>query len=129
MFHDTFLHFPFTQPHLPQGNLIYLSIISDRVPIIGKFIPSHVGGHVQSIQFGEVFDVPRLRRSLGKPVLEWQEVKDETSEIVEDLGCWNTWEVSQENEKFPRRTQQPYDLKLGEQSSLFMQLLGLLISW
>lgn len=54
---------------------MYLGLITDRVPIIAEFIPSHIGGHVPPIPFGEVFDVPRLRKELGKPVLEWREVK------------------------------------------------------
>lgn len=58
-----------------QINLIYLGLITDRVAIIPEFIPSHIGGHVPPIPFGEVFDVPRLRNELGKPVLEWREVK------------------------------------------------------
>jgi hypothetical protein len=96
-----------------QGNLIYLGLITDRTPIIGKFTPSHVGGHVTPIPFGEVFDVPRLRRLLGRPVLEWHEVKNDSSTVVEELGCWNVWEAVQTAESFPRRSRVPTDLWLG----------------
>jgi hypothetical protein len=37
-----------------QINLIYLGLITDRVPIIAEFIPSHIGGHVPPIPFGQV---------------------------------------------------------------------------
>ncbi|KAJ7727827.1 hypothetical protein DFH07DRAFT_851526 [Mycena maculata] len=93
-------------------NLIYLGLITDRVPIIPEFIPSHIGGHVPPIPFGEVFDVPRLRTELGKPVLEWREVKHPSSTFVDDIGCWNTWEAVQYREAFPRRSRIPGDLKL-----------------
>ncbi|KAJ6575269.1 hypothetical protein B0H19DRAFT_635080 [Mycena capillaripes] len=94
-------------------NLIYLGLITDRVPIIPEFIPSHIGGHVPPIPFGQVFDVPRLRNELGKPVLEWREVKDyQNGTFVDDLGCWNVWEAVQYREAFPRRSRIPDDLKL-----------------
>ncbi|KAJ7070890.1 hypothetical protein C8F01DRAFT_1244580 [Mycena amicta] len=93
-------------------NLIYLGLITDRVPIIPMFIPSHVGGSVPPIPFGEVFDVPRLRNELGKPVLEWRDVKDQNSTELDDIGCWNVWESVQYREAFPRRSRIPDDLRL-----------------
>ncbi|KAJ6621218.1 hypothetical protein B0H10DRAFT_1790422 [Mycena sp. CBHHK59/15] len=93
-------------------NLIYLGLITDRVPIVPMFIPSHIGGHVPPIPFGQVFDVPRLRNELGKSVLEWREVKDLNSTVVDDLGCWNIWEAVQYREAFPRRSRIPGDLNL-----------------
>ncbi|KAJ7446504.1 hypothetical protein B0H11DRAFT_1745723 [Mycena galericulata] len=93
-------------------NLIYLGLITDRVPIIPEFTPSHIGGHVPPIPFGDVFDVPRLRTGLGKGVLEWREVKNINSTFVDDIGCWNTWEAVQYREAYPRRSRIPNDLKL-----------------
>ncbi|KAJ7619176.1 hypothetical protein DFH06DRAFT_1273898 [Mycena polygramma] len=93
-------------------NLIYLGLITDRVPIIPEFIPSHIGGHVPPIPFGEVFDVPRLRNLLGRSVLEWREVKEHNSTFVDDIGCWNTWEAVQYREAFPRRSRSTNDLNL-----------------
>jgi len=92
-------------------NLIYLAIITDRIPIIPVFVPSHIG-NVPPIDFGLVFDVPRLRKSLGIPVLEWNEVKDRHSEAVEEIGCWNTWEAVQTRDAYPRRSPNPDQLKL-----------------
>ncbi|KAF8956056.1 hypothetical protein BDZ97DRAFT_1853458 [Flammula alnicola] len=66
------------------------------------FIPSHIGGSVPPIDFGDVFDVPRLRKAMKKPLLEWHEVKNRSSEVVDELGCWNTWEAVQQREPFPR---------------------------
>ncbi|KAJ7170028.1 hypothetical protein C8R46DRAFT_221157 [Mycena filopes] len=93
-------------------NLIYLGLITDRVSIIPEFIPSHIGGHVRPIPFGKVFDVPRLRTLLGKPVLEWREVKDPNSTFVDDIGCWNIWESVQYREHYPRRSRITDDLRL-----------------
>jgi len=93
-------------------NLIYLGLITDRVPIIAEFIPSHVGGHVPPIPFGDVFDVPRLRNLLGTPVLEWRDVKHHNSTFVDDIGCWNIWEAVQYREAYPRRSRSINDLNL-----------------
>ncbi|KAG6837668.1 hypothetical protein H0H93_004944 [Arthromyces matolae] len=93
-------------------NLIYLAVITDRIPIIPMFIPSHIGPTVPPVDFGVVFDVPRLRKALNIPILEWHEVKDRNSEEVDDIGCWNTWEAVQKAEAFPRRSFVPELLKL-----------------
>ncbi|KAH7916414.1 hypothetical protein BJ138DRAFT_468258 [Hygrophoropsis aurantiaca] len=91
-----------TNDVMTYGNLLYLAVITDRVPIIPKFIPSHIGGSVPPIAFGGVFDVPRLSQAIGKPILEWHEVKDVDSKTLDDLGCWNVWEVVQKDEHKPR---------------------------
>ncbi|KAJ8523387.1 hypothetical protein ONZ45_g176 [Pleurotus djamor] len=101
-----------TNDVMTYGNLIYLGLITDRIPIVPMFTPSHIGGSVPPIPFGEVFDVPRLRRLLGKPVLEWREVKDPSSETVDDIGCWNLWESVQYHEHYPRRSPVPGHIKL-----------------
>jgi hypothetical protein len=94
-------------------NLLYLALITDRIAIMPMFTPSHIGGAVPPIDFGLVFDVPRLRKALRKPVLEWHDVKDRNSTSVDELGCWNVWEASQSREDYPRRSQVPDHLKLG----------------
>ncbi|KAG6817946.1 hypothetical protein H0H87_012414 [Tephrocybe sp. NHM501043] len=76
------------------------------------FTPSHIGGAVPPIDFGLVFDVPRLRKALNIPVLEWHEVKDRHSDSIDEIGCWNTWEAVQKAESYPRRSHVPYHLKL-----------------
>ncbi|KAJ2930506.1 hypothetical protein H1R20_g6581, partial [Candolleomyces eurysporus] len=88
-------------------NLIYLGIITDRIPIVAMFTPSHIGGAVPPIPFGDVFDVPRLRQLLKRPVLEWREVKDSSSRELDDLGCWNIWEAVQDREHYPRHSVVP----------------------
>ncbi|KAF5323560.1 hypothetical protein D9611_005638 [Ephemerocybe angulata] len=93
-------------------NLIYLGIITDRIPIVAMFTPSHIGGSVPPIPFGEVFDVPRLREALRRPILEWWEVKNNSSQEVDELGCWNVWEAVQYREHYPRRSVVPDILSL-----------------
>lgn len=96
-----------------QMNLLYLALITDRIPIIPMFTPSHIGDAVPPIDFGLVFDVPRLRKVLGTPILEWHEVKDRKSDSVDEIGCWNVWEASQNREDYPRRSHVPEHIKLG----------------
>lgn len=102
---------------MTYANLIYLGIITSRVPIIAMFTPSHIGGDAETIPFGDVFDVPRFIRDSGVDILEWREVKDPGSNELEDLGCWNVWEAVQYNEHYPRRSAVPGWLGLGEPSS------------
>ncbi|KAI0715410.1 hypothetical protein C8Q76DRAFT_730622 [Earliella scabrosa] len=101
-----------TNDVMTYANLIYLGTLTDRVPIIGMFTPSHIGGHVAPIAFGEVFDVPRFNTESGIQILEWEDVKDPESDVVDDLGCWNVWEAVQSNEHHPRNSAVPDWLKL-----------------
>jgi hypothetical protein len=100
-----------------QIHLIYLALITDRIPILSWFNPSHIGT-APSVYFGEVFDLPRLRRSLGIPVLEWRDIKHPNESDTEVLGCWNTWESVQRSENKPRKSLMPQQLKLGLWSHL-----------
>jgi hypothetical protein len=98
-----------------QMNLIYLGLITDRIPIIPLFNPTHVQ-NAPSLRFSEVFDFPRLRKALGKPVLEWNDVKDPHSRDLEIIGCWNVWESLQNDDHQPRESVIPHQLRLGSQS-------------
>ncbi|KAI0785042.1 hypothetical protein C8Q75DRAFT_723287 [Abortiporus biennis] len=85
-------------------NLLYMGKITDRVPIVATFTPSHIlqDGVAPPIAFGEVFDVPRFIQDSGIPMVEWDDVKDPDSPVVDDLGCWNIWQAVQYNEPSPR---------------------------
>ena len=75
--------------------MIYLGLITGRVPIVNVFNPSHLLSYhpdAGSIAFDEVFDLDTLSENIGLPVLQWHEVKDVDSEEVEDIGCWNICE-------------------------------------
>ncbi|KAK1233665.1 hypothetical protein PQX77_003160 [Marasmius sp. AFHP31] len=96
-----------TNDVITYANLIYLALITDRVPVLPVFVPTHIGGEVPPITFGDVFDVPRLRKELGKPVLEWREVKDEKSVEIEDIGCWSVWWTAQTGSEGPRDSVAP----------------------
>ncbi|KAK7465417.1 hypothetical protein VKT23_005395 [Stygiomarasmius scandens] len=91
-----------TNDVMTYANLVYLALITERVPIIPPFTPSHVGWDVTPIAFGDVFDLPRMRKLIGKPILEWREVKKQESETLETLGCWNVWESVQFANAEPR---------------------------
>jgi hypothetical protein len=97
-------------------NLIYLGIITDRIPVLPPFTPSHINigasHRVPPIDFGNIFDVPRLAKLLDKPILEWRDVKDEESDDWDSLGCWNIWEAVQDEQRFPRPSEAPDSLAL-----------------
>ncbi|KAJ7751242.1 hypothetical protein DFH07DRAFT_774856 [Mycena maculata] len=95
-------------------NLIYLGLVTDRIPILPIFLPSHLllntlGNAYSALNFRDVFDLPRLRKATGIPVLEWWNVKASNST---DLGCWNVWESVQYHEKAPRQSFAPWKLGL-----------------
>ncbi|KAJ7880783.1 hypothetical protein B0H14DRAFT_1534461 [Mycena olivaceomarginata] len=98
----------FTNDVMTFINLIYLAILTERVPILPFFTPTHilVGLAVKppNIDFGQVFDVPRLVKALRTPVLEWWQVKDRNSTTVEPLGCWNIWEAVMPTNHNPHET-------------------------
>ncbi|KAG6328267.1 hypothetical protein ID866_10822 [Astraeus odoratus] len=66
-------------------------MITERVPIIPRFLPTHVGAEEPYVPFHEVFDILRLSEALRMPILEWDEVKDVNSSTVDELGCWAVW--------------------------------------
>jgi hypothetical protein len=99
---------------------VYLGLITDRVPIIPMFYPSHIGYDVPPIPLRDVFDIVRMRKLIGKPILEWQDVKDPKSEAVDNLGCWNVWESVQTGWPRPRSSNSHSHLKLGKQGAKFI---------
>jgi hypothetical protein len=66
------------------------------------------------MSFGKVFDLPHLRKSLGRTILEWEDVKDEESTEYDEIGCWGVWQASQHRDPHPRFSKQIEMLKLGE---------------
>ena len=104
-----------------QGNLIYLALITERVPIVGPFTPSHIGGDAGEILFSEVFDIDYLSERIRMPVLEWSEVKNYFSPEIEDIGCWSVWQAVQTRESRPRGTNAMSLQGLGKQTHIFHQ--------
>ncbi|KAG9050344.1 hypothetical protein FS837_005965 [Tulasnella sp. UAMH 9824] len=107
-------------------NLIFLAYMSHRIPILPPFIPSHshIGSKVPVLQFGDVFDLPRLREALNWPILEWSDVKrakyneifdSHDSEIQgvekEVLGCWGAQQAFDKNNR-PSHSNTPGFLNL-----------------
>ncbi|KAJ7786565.1 hypothetical protein B0H16DRAFT_1755951 [Mycena metata] len=99
-------------------NLIYLGMITERVPVLPVFLPSHAmmhsyGNDHSPLPFGDVFDLPRLRKAIKKPLLEWLDVKTSNSSAqMDEIGCWNVWESIQYFDPAPRQSFAPWFLKL-----------------
>lgn len=96
---------PKFRPDSFQCNLIYLAILTRRIPVIPPFEPAsqHIGQGGYSRNFGAIFDVPRLAAELNYPILEWADIKraryneprlyklpplDGVEE--ENINCWDT---------------------------------------
>ncbi|TFK35143.1 hypothetical protein BDQ12DRAFT_655831 [Crucibulum laeve] len=88
----------FTNQFMGLGNLIYLAMLSNRIPILPAFAPHHhLPMEAGVIPFGDLFDLPYLRTALQMPILEWRDVKALPSASSEDpyspsevesIGCW-----------------------------------------
>ncbi|KIK35892.1 hypothetical protein CY34DRAFT_811817 [Suillus luteus UH-Slu-Lm8-n1] len=107
-----------TNDVITYGNLIYLALITERIPIIPKFLSTHIDPSAPPFVFGDVIDVPRLSRAIGIHLLQWHEVKDPESQVLDDLGCWSVWETVQQHEELPEPRKSPS-----------LNLLKLDISW
>jgi hypothetical protein len=92
-------------------------LLTERVPIIGPFTPSHIGGDAGVIPFGEVFDIDYLSEAIGIPVLQWSEVKNTSSQEIEDIGCWSVWQAVRVDNPEPRYTNSLPLQGLGEHVS------------
>ncbi|KAG8925561.1 hypothetical protein FRC02_009588 [Tulasnella sp. 418] len=93
-----------TNDFMVHCNIIYLGMISSRIPIIPPFVPlsQHIGNGGFLQDFSEFFDLPGLRAALNHPILEWSQVKKapyagntaNLKDVVEEpLGCWSNWEL------------------------------------
>ncbi|KAG8939151.1 hypothetical protein FRC03_006517 [Tulasnella sp. 419] len=111
-----------TNDFMVYCNLIYLAIVSSRVPIIPPFVPAafHLGSGGLIEDFSEFFDLPSLRTSLHQPIIEWSQVKKAAysgnelglEDVIEEpFGCWSNW-VAFGPDKKPSRSILPDFLKL-----------------
>ncbi|KAG8973017.1 hypothetical protein FRB90_010042, partial [Tulasnella sp. 427] len=71
--------------------MIYLGLITERAAVVPPFSPSHIGYDTGDFQFGDFFDVPRMRELMNHPVLEWRDIKHQNSSTIDTMGCWSPW--------------------------------------
>jgi hypothetical protein len=102
---------------LRQGNLIYMALITNRIPVLPPFEPSlHTGLDLPSIPFSEVFDIERLSKAIDTPVLQWRDIKtwdNVSDDVLEPLGCWSVWETMGQSNT-PRNSSNTHTLRIGE---------------
>ncbi|EJT99009.1 hypothetical protein DACRYDRAFT_101597 [Dacryopinax primogenitus] len=87
---------------MTYGNLLYLSLLTQRVPVLGPFVPSHLSSTAGYIPFSDVFDIAHLAKSMNAPVLEWGDLKSVEEGVEEELGCWSAWMATSREIKDPR---------------------------
>ncbi|KAG8906219.1 hypothetical protein FRB99_007365 [Tulasnella sp. 403] len=109
-------------------NLIYLAFASGRVAVIPPLAPSptHLGGKKSYhwLNFGRVFDIPRLSVAINSPLLEWADLKRAPYNVpwnkhmpplegvaMDEIGCWSLWEAVKDSG--PQRTYMEQFLRLG----------------
>ncbi|KAG8715213.1 hypothetical protein FRC11_005286 [Ceratobasidium sp. 423] len=95
----TFLSAGFTNQFMEVTSLVYLSILTKRVPVVPAFLADHFGKatDVAPTPFSDIFDIPYLSGKLGTPIVEWHELKrtvyssvDGPRPETEKIGCWST---------------------------------------
>ena len=73
----------------------------------------HINFETGPIPFSEVFDLPRLRREIKHPVIEWKDLKTGIEQDM--LSCWSTWMAVGGDEKGnPRGSHLHQWLHVGE---------------
>ncbi|KZT41003.1 hypothetical protein SISSUDRAFT_982518 [Sistotremastrum suecicum HHB10207 ss-3] len=83
----------FTNVFMSHVNLIYIALLSQRIPVIPPFSPVHQGLSTGFFQASEVFNLSLLSQAIRTPVLEWQQIKDLAAPNVDSLGCWSVQET------------------------------------
>ncbi len=96
-------------------NMIYLAMLTGRVPIIPPHTPRHVNFEAGTFPFGDVFDLPRLRKELHYPVVEWRDVKAGIE--LDYIGCWSQGMASDLAGRHPHHTDSQFGLHLGAESA------------
>jgi hypothetical protein len=95
----TFVSAGFTNQFMEMATLIYLGILTKRVPVMPAFLAEHFSkvADIAPTPLSEIFDVPYLSEKLGIPVVEWHQLKrtayssaDGPEPEMEKLGCWST---------------------------------------
>lgn len=82
-----------------------MAILTDRVPIVPLFTPSHVDHSTPPVNFGDVFDIEQLSKAIRRPVIQWHDIKVLPSENTDVVGCWSVWDAVQRGYGGPRRSQ------------------------
>ncbi|KAG8874341.1 hypothetical protein FRB97_005966 [Tulasnella sp. 331] len=83
-----------TNSFMSAANLIYLAMLSSRIPIMPPFSPGNIGGlsEIGPIHFGDVWNIPLFREQTSVALLEWREVKKmgnaSQPAMMDILGCW-----------------------------------------
>ncbi|KAI5824666.1 hypothetical protein K523DRAFT_284615 [Schizophyllum commune Tattone D] len=76
-----------TNQFLGMLNLIYIGLLTTRVPVVPPFLANkHIAGD-KLLPFGEVFDLTHLRAQLRVPVIDWRDIKP-SNETHEEIHCW-----------------------------------------
>ncbi|KAF6764104.1 hypothetical protein DFP72DRAFT_413685 [Ephemerocybe angulata] len=66
----------FTNQFIAYMHIVYLAMLSNRVPIIPPLVPAaHINTTAPSIPFSLIFSLPHLRHALRLPIIEWSELK------------------------------------------------------
>ncbi|CAE6442897.1 unnamed protein product [Rhizoctonia solani] len=95
----TFVSAGFTNQFMEVVSLVYLSILTRRVPVVPAFLAEHFGKatDIAPTPFSDVFDLPYLSEKLGISLVEWHELKrtayssaDGPRPEIEKIGCWST---------------------------------------
>ncbi|KDN51561.1 hypothetical protein RSAG8_00106, partial [Rhizoctonia solani AG-8 WAC10335] len=95
----TFISAGFTNQFMEVASLVYLGILTGRVPVVPAFLAEHFGNptDITPTPFSDIFDLPYLSGKLGLPIVEWHELKRTAYSLVdgphpetEKIGCWST---------------------------------------
>ncbi|KAF8525036.1 hypothetical protein BU17DRAFT_83942 [Hysterangium stoloniferum] len=76
----------FIEQTISQINLLYLASLTRRVPVMADFVPKEMRNGSGFIPVSDVYDLARLSESLLSPILEWADIKERNSGILDEIG-------------------------------------------
>lgn len=100
----------FTNSFMNAANLVYLAILTSRVPIMPPFEPGadHMGSIAENgvVHFTDIWDVDYFETKVGVSLLDWREVKRMPDAAVgpasmDLLGCWTLYATAQNRKGRP----------------------------
>lgn len=105
----------FTNAFIALSNLIYVSVLASRIPILHPFAPGHLPWEAGFLPVSEVFDLGRWARAIHKDILELEQIKNYPHDNdKEQIGCWSLWAVGYLKDATPSRSPFMEHFKLGK---------------
>ncbi|KAL0574626.1 hypothetical protein V5O48_007322 [Marasmius crinis-equi] len=78
----------FTNEFMGIANMMYLAMLTERVPIIPPFAPrDHISREGGFVAFGDIFDLDHYREAVRQGLVEWRDIKKPSEPYLPALNA------------------------------------------